>query len=150
MLNRLQIVECNPDTIPPSNNPGGAVSPFLSRFTSLHELCTSYDFGLGITCNPNGRLAITTPLSIMFRGPPSSNYLQTSCRQNCHCIELGPNDPDVITPDRPACVADVGQDVVGPVSVRPPGTQCTAPPTLYPEGWTDGYEDRHWCDEFWL
>lgn len=48
MLNRFQVVECNPDIIPPSTNPGGAVSPLLPKFTSLKDLATSYPYGLGL------------------------------------------------------------------------------------------------------
>lgn len=148
MLNRRQVVECNPDNIPPSTNPGEAVSPFLSRFVSLRDLCTSYPYGLGIDCHPNGRLVIRHPLSLMFRGPPNSQYLQFACRDRCVCLELGPNDPGVTTPERPACVADVGQDVVA-ADVQAPPPQCTAPTTLYSEGYTPSYQDRHWCDEYW-
>lgn len=149
MLNRLQVVECNTETIPPSNNPGGAVSPLLSMFTSLRELCTSYPYGMGYGCRPNGPLAVRRPESFMFRGPPGSAYLRQSCQNECHCVDLGPDDPSVTTPERPACVAEIGPDVVGPVGVQPSGPPCTAATTLYPEAYKPGYKDRHWCDEFW-
>lgn len=48
MLKKFQVVECNPDIIPPSTNPGGAVSPLLPRFNSLKDLATSYPYGLGL------------------------------------------------------------------------------------------------------
>ncbi|CAD6584614.1 MAG: hypothetical protein ASARMPREDX12_001710 [Alectoria sarmentosa] len=144
----VKVVECDPDNIPPSTNPGGAVSAFLSRFVSLRDLCASYPYGMGIECNPDGRLVIRHPLSLMLRGPPNSQYLLDACRDRCVCVELGPDYPDVTTPQRPACVADVGQDVVA-ADVQAPPPQCTAPTTLYSEGYTLDYEDRHWCDEYW-
>lgn len=146
----MMVVESNHQGIPTSMNPGGAVSPFLSRFSSLGDLCTFYPYGLGYECLPDGQLGFRLLPSLMIRGPPSSAYLRSQCQYSRHCAQLGPDDPDRTTPERPACVADVGQDVVGPVSVRPSAPQCTAPTFLTQEDYTPDYEDRYWCDEFWL
>lgn len=150
MLNRFQVVESDHQGIPTSMNPGGAVSLFVSRFSSLGDLCTFYPYGLVYECLPDGQLGFRLLPSLMIRGPPYSAYLRSQCQYSRHCVELGPDNPGRTTPERPACVADVGQDFVVPVSVQPPAPQRTAPTFLTQEDYTPDYEDRYWCDEFWL
>ena len=124
LAKRSLVMECPDDRIPKSPNPGGATHPLVSRFNTLHDLCSTYTTGMGIFCAPDGTLQVVVPMSSLYRGPPDSTYLHLACL-TCHCVNIGPDDPEPSTPERPACVVDIGEDeVVGPVPSHPPNPQC--------------------------
>ena len=78
----------------------------------------------------HSHIAVWQPLSSLYRGPPSSQYIHAACNAHCICPNVGPSDPNAAESSRPEqCVinnvADNAADAAAASAVAAQPAACT-------------------------